>query len=59
MDIEKSNGYEDLVNTFAKSYFNRGIVKSKNRNDRLIKKILTNGNLQNFMIHYLAEKIYQ
>ncbi len=59
MDIAKANSYEDLVNTFAKSYFKRGIVKSKNRNDRLVKEILTNGNLQNFMIHYLAEKIYQ
>ena len=24
----------------------------------LMKEILTNNNLQNFMIHYLAEKIY-
>ncbi len=58
MDIAKANSYEDLVNTFAKSYFKRGIVKSKNRNDRLVKEILTNSNLQNYMIHYLAEKIY-
>ncbi|KGO15176.1 restriction endonuclease subunit R [Clostridium botulinum] len=58
MDIAKANSYEDLVNTFAKSYFKRGIVKTKNRNDRLVKEILTNGNLQNFMVHYLAEKIY-
>lgn len=58
MDIAKANSYEDLVNTFGKTYFKRGIVKSKNRNDRLVKEILTNGNLQNFMVHYLAEKIY-
>lgn len=58
MDIAKANSYEDLVNTFAKTYFKRGIVKAKNRNDRLMKEILTNNNLQNFMIHYLAEKIY-
>ncbi|MEG1255531.1 type I restriction endonuclease [Clostridium sp.] len=58
MDIAKANSYEDLVKTFAKSYFKRGIVKTKNRNDRLVKEILTNGNLQNFMIHYLSEKIY-
>ncbi len=58
MDIAKANSYEDLVNTFAKSYFKRGIVKTKNRNDRLVKEILTNANLQNFMVHYLAEKIY-
>lgn len=59
MDIAKANSYEDLVNTFAKSYFKRGIVKTKNRNDRLLKEILTNGNLQNFMVNYLAEKIYK
>lgn len=58
MDIAKANSYEDLVSTFAKSYFKRGIVKTKNRNDRLVKEILTNSNLQNYMIHYLAEKIY-
>ena len=58
MDIARANSYEDLVTTFAKTYFKRGIVKAKNRNDRLMKEILTNGNLQNFMIHYLAEKIY-
>lgn len=58
MEIAKANSYEDLVNTFAKTYFKRGIVKAKNRNDRLMKEILTNSNLQNFMIHYLAEKIY-
>ena len=58
MDIARANSYEDLVNTFGKSYFKRGIVKTKNRNDRLVKEILTNNNLQNYMIHYLAEKIY-
>ena len=58
MDIAKANSYEDLVSTFAKIYFKRGIVKAKNRNDRIMKEILTNANLQNFMIHYLAEKIY-
>ncbi|WP_053956350.1 type I restriction endonuclease subunit R [Inediibacterium massiliense] len=58
MDIAKANSYEDLVNTFAKSYFKRGIVKAKNRNDRLVKEILTNANLQNFMVHYLAARIY-
>ena len=46
------------VKTFAKSHFKRGIVKTKNRNDKLVREILTNNNLQNFMIHYLAEKIY-
>ena len=34
------------------------IVKTKNRNDRLVKELLTNNNFQNYMIHYLAEKIY-
>ena len=58
MDIAKVNSYEDLVKTFAKSHFKRGIVKTKNRNDKLVREILTNNNLQNFMIHYLAEKIY-
>lgn len=58
MDIAKANSYEDLVSTFGKSYFKRGIVKTKNMNDRLVKEILTNNNLQNYMIHYLAEKIY-
>ncbi|MFD3156748.1 type I restriction endonuclease subunit R [Haloimpatiens sp. FM7330] len=58
MDIARANSYEDLVNTFGKTYFKRGIVKTKNRNDRLLKEILTNSNLQNFMVHYLAEKIY-
>ena len=58
MDIAKANSYEDLVSTFRKTYFKRGIVRAKNRNDRLMKEILTNNNLQNFMIHYLAEKIY-
>ena len=53
MDIAKANSYEDLVSTFG-----NGIVRAKNRNDRLMKEILTNNNLQNFMIHYLAEKIY-
>ncbi len=58
MDIAKANSYEDLVSTFAKNHFKRGIVKTKNRNDRLVKGILTNNNFQNYMIHYLAEKIY-
>ena len=58
MDIAKANSYEDLVSTFAKNHFKRGIVKTKNRNDRLVKEILTNNNFQNYMIHYLAEKIY-
>lgn len=58
MDIARANSYEDLVSTFGKSYFKRGIVKTKNRNDRLVKEILTNNNLQNYMVHYLAEKIY-
>lgn len=58
MDIARANSYEDLVTTFGKSYFKRGIVKAKNRNERLMKEILTNANLQNFMIHYIAEKIY-
>lgn len=59
MDIAKANSYEDLVNTFAKTYFKRGIVKAKNKNERLAKEILTNTNLQNFMVHYIAEKIYE
>ena len=58
MDIAKANSYEDLVSTFAKNHFKRGIVKNKNRNDRLINEILTNNNFPNYMIHYLAEKIY-
>lgn len=58
MDIARANSYDDLVNTFAKSHFKRGIVKTKSRNDRLVKEILRNNNLQNYMIHYLAEKIY-
>ena len=58
MDIAKANSYEDLVSTFGKTYFKRGIVRAKNRNDRLMKEILMNTNLQSFMIHYLAEKIY-
>lgn len=58
MDIAKANSYEDLVSTFAKNHFKRCIVKTKNRNDRLVKEILTNNNFQNYMIHYLAEKIY-
>ena len=58
MDIARANSYEDLVNTFGKSYFKRGIVKTKNRNDRLVREILTNNNLQNYMINYLAQKIY-
>lgn len=58
MDIAKANSYEDFVNTFAKSHFKRGIVKTKNKNDRLVKEILTNNNFQNYIIHYLAEKIY-
>ena len=28
-------------------------------NDRLVREILTNSNLQNYMIHYLAEKIFE
>ena len=35
MDIAKANSYEDLVSTFGKNYFKRGIVRAKNRNDRL------------------------
>ena len=58
LDIAKANSYEDFVSTFGKSYFKRGIVKTKKMNDRLSKEILTNNNLQNYMIHYLAEKIY-
>lgn len=58
INIAKANSYEDMVNIFAKNYSKRGIVKTKNRNDRLVKEILTNNNLQNYMIHYLAEKIY-
>ncbi|WP_287892364.1 MULTISPECIES: hypothetical protein [Romboutsia] len=58
MDIAKANSYEDLVSAFAKNHFKRGIVKTKNRNDRLVKELLTNNNFQNYMIHYLAEKIY-
>lgn len=54
MDIDITNSHEDLVTTFSKSYFKRGIVKIKNRNDRLVREILTKGNSQNFMIHYLA-----
>ena len=53
--MPKVNSYEDLVKTFAKSHFKRGIVKTKNRNDKLVREILTNNNLQNFMIHYLAK----
>lgn len=59
MDIAKANSYEDLVKTFAKSHFKRGIVKTKNRNDKLVKEILTNSNFQNFMVNYLAGKIYE
>ena len=58
MDIAKANSYDDLVSTFGKTYFKRGIVKAKNKNERLAKEILTNANLQNFMVHYIAEKIY-
>ena len=58
MDIAKANSYDDLVTTFGKNYFRRGIVKTKNRNDRLVREILTNNNLQNYMINYLAQKIY-
>ena len=58
MDIAKANSYDDLVTTFGKNYFKRGIVKTKNRNDRLVREILTNNNLQNYMINYLAQKIY-
>lgn len=58
LDIAKANSYDDLVTTFGKSYFNRGIVRTKNRNERLVKEILTNSNLRNYMINYLAGKIY-
>ncbi|MBU3135581.1 DEAD/DEAH box helicase family protein [Clostridium gasigenes] len=59
MEIAKANSYEDLVKTFAKTHFKRGIVKTKNRNDKLVKEILTNSNFRNFMVNYLAEKIYE
>ena len=36
----------------------RGIVKIKNMNDRLVKEKSTNDNPQNCMIHYLGENIY-
>ncbi|MBI6062018.1 type I restriction endonuclease subunit R [Clostridium perfringens] len=58
MDIAKANSYDDLVNTFAKSYFKRGLIKTKKKNDKLVKEIFGNHNLQNFMINYLAKKIY-
>ena len=58
MDIAKANSYDDLVKTFEKSYFKRGIVKTKNRNDKFVKDILTNNNFKNFMVHYYAKKIY-
>lgn len=58
LDIAKANSYEDFVSTFDKSYFKRGIVKTNKMNDRLPKEILTNNNLQNYIIHYLTEKIY-
>jgi len=40
MDIAKVNSYEDLVKTSAKSHFKRGIVKTKNRNDKSVREIL-------------------
>lgn len=58
MDIAKANSYDDLVSTFAKSYFKRGLIKNKKKNDKLVKEIFGNHNLQNFMINYLAKKIY-
>lgn len=58
IEIAKVNDYQDLVKIFSERYFKRGIIKNKNRNDRLVKEILTNNNFQNFMINYLAEKIY-
>lgn len=58
MDIAKANSYDDLVSAFAKSYFKRGLIKNKKKNDKLVKEIFGNHNLQNFMINYLAKKIY-
>lgn len=58
MEVAKNNSYEDLVDVFARMYFKRGIVKAKNRNDRLVREIFTNNNLENFMINYFAEKLY-
>lgn len=49
MDIAKANSYEDLVNTFGKSYFKRGIVKAKNRNE-LLTHVTTWMNLENTML---------
>jgi len=58
MGMARANSYEDFIKTFEKVHFTRGIVSSKNRNDRLVKEILTNPNLKNFMVNYIAEHIY-
>ena len=58
MEVAKNNSYEDLLDVFARMYFKRGIVKAKSGNDRLVREILTNNNLENFMINYFAEKLY-
>lgn len=58
MEVAKNNSYEDLVDVFTRMYFKRGIVKAKSGNDRLVKEIFTNNNLENFMINYFAEKLY-
>ena len=58
MEVAKNNSYEDLVDVFTRMYFKRGIVKAKRGNDRLVKEIFTNNNLENFMINYFAKKIY-
>ena len=58
INTAQNNTLEDFIEIFKKSYFKRGIVKTKKINDRFAKEVLTNENLQNYMIHYLAQKIY-
>lgn len=58
VDIARANNYEDFIKTFEKTYFTRGIVGTQKRNERLIKEILTNANLKNFMVNYIGEHIY-
>jgi len=57
--IAKVNSQEDFTKMFKNSYFKRGLIRQKKDFSEIIKSILSNKGLSNYLMNIIAEKVYE
>ena len=57
--IAKVNSQEDFTKMFKNSYFKRGLIRQKKDFSEIIKSMLSNKGLSNYLMNIIAEKVYE